>query len=346
VTTHGLSETRSFLLNDVTASEREHFEEQVLLDDAFFEDLAVAEDDLLEEFARGELEGHEEERMNRRVVGLPEWHTRVAFSRALAAVADETSEVDTDSDRLSDPTPLRTLIPSPDSLLADGGASVQKSPWLSWGAIAATLVLALAGAWFVSLVRTQQTLVGDLEVANARLVSESLDLESRLREGQTEVSSLQSELDQRATELETAQAASRELTEQLRVVQTNRTGAKASPSRATNSLTFVLGLTGLRGEERTPPRVLSQEIDQVNLQLDLEGDTDYSAFRVLVTNPFGEEIWSQDEVPLVEHASGGMVELTLPAKLLQSGRYEIAVSGHRQGGLRDVGFYALEIAAR
>ncbi|MBZ0112968.1 MAG: hypothetical protein K8J08_10935 [Thermoanaerobaculia bacterium] len=351
--TVGSAEARSFLLNDVTASEREHFEEQILLDDAFFAELTVVEDDLLEEFARGELEEHEARRLERRVDRVQEWQPRIAFSRALAAVADGTGGV------VSSPRPVlaanslgvatTALDPtSPaDSLSSHGSASSHRGVWVRWGTMAATVALALAATWFASLARTQQAQVGALEAANARLEMESVNLESRLNEGLTQLASLESALEQRSAELEQERAASTGLQEAPRVAQNPKAGSKAVPSRAAQSLTFVLGLTGLRSETSVPSLVIAEGVEEVRLQLDLEGDTDYSGFQVRISNDFGEEIWSQDGLALVDEDFGAVVQLTLPADLLLPGRYDISASGHRhQGGLRDVGFYALEIAAR
>ena len=78
-----LSEAERFLLNDVTATEREQFEERALLEDDFFASLVVEEDAASRCFRSRGIGGSVAERPTRRELRVVSWPERRAFSLAL-----------------------------------------------------------------------------------------------------------------------------------------------------------------------------------------------------------------------------------------------------------------------
>ena len=90
-------------------------------------------------------------------------------------------------------------------------------------------------------------------------------------------------------------------------------------SSSTLTLSFVLSLATHRGQETSIVRVVPETADMIRLQLDLDGDSDYSSFRVRVTNNRGQEVWSEGRPTLTELDWGEVVELELPAPIFDSG---------------------------
>ena len=109
-----------FLLTDLPETERQRLEEQILLDDDFFEQVLAAEDDLLDAAARGELDPQTADRLAQ----LPDLEQRLAFASELAQASAQ------HANSVSSPAPLRRL-----------------APWLA-AAAALWLAVGLGWLWF------------------------------------------------------------------------------------------------------------------------------------------------------------------------------------------------------
>ena len=81
-----ISETKRvrYLLGLSFPTEREHLEAEYFADDDAFQEMLTAEDDLIDAYARGELEGEERQRFEKRYGSSLNGRDRVQFARAFA----------------------------------------------------------------------------------------------------------------------------------------------------------------------------------------------------------------------------------------------------------------------
>lgn len=78
---------RRYLLGESTAEERTSVEQRLMRDQPYLDEMARAEDDLIDEYARGELEPAEKEKFESLFLNIPERREKIAFSQALHRAA-------------------------------------------------------------------------------------------------------------------------------------------------------------------------------------------------------------------------------------------------------------------
>jgi hypothetical protein len=76
-----------FLLGEMSAEERERFEDQSIKDDELFQSVAETENDLIDLYAMGALSEPERERLERSFLADPDRRNRLPFARALVALS-------------------------------------------------------------------------------------------------------------------------------------------------------------------------------------------------------------------------------------------------------------------
>ena len=105
-----------YLLGEVSERERERLEEEYFADDDAFEQMLVAEDELVDAYASGELPAEERRRFEESFLNSPRGRERVRFARSLAAaVSDARPAVATAAQ-----APLRSRLPFFGALRARG----------------------------------------------------------------------------------------------------------------------------------------------------------------------------------------------------------------------------------
>ena len=78
---------RRYLLGMLSPEEEEAFEGRFATDDALFDEVEATEEDLIDAYARGQLEAGERTLVEGRLLASPEQQRRLAFARALADAA-------------------------------------------------------------------------------------------------------------------------------------------------------------------------------------------------------------------------------------------------------------------
>lgn len=80
---------REFLLNDISKEERLTVEEHLLTDDEYFEELSMAEENLIQDYADGNLDASEREKFEKCFLSTEENRRKVKFARALRKYVNE-----------------------------------------------------------------------------------------------------------------------------------------------------------------------------------------------------------------------------------------------------------------
>lgn len=84
------SKLRKYILNDISDQERSLIEERLLTDDEYFEEVSMAEENLIQDYADGNLDAKERERFENYFLVSEENRQKVKFARALRKYVNET----------------------------------------------------------------------------------------------------------------------------------------------------------------------------------------------------------------------------------------------------------------
>jgi len=88
---------RRYLLGRVPIQDLPALEERFFLDSELYEELSIVEDELIDEYLRGELAPSDRERFESHFLAAPERHEKVRFARALKKYVVESAEQTEDS---------------------------------------------------------------------------------------------------------------------------------------------------------------------------------------------------------------------------------------------------------
>ncbi len=292
-----------FLLGDLSDEARQDIERQCLDEDgAVFAELVAIEDELRFDYLLGRLLSEDRKRFERQYLGTPAGQAKLAFARALLDRANA-SEI-------------------------GEGAPAGRAPRLAWwrrpafqaALAAAAVVLAVLAAIEFSAERRLREQVDRLSADLARAGVTRAGTE-------TEFARLRDEL-----------AREQVLRKDLEAKLAQRGAARPATAFA---LTLVPGLT--RGAGQPIPRV-DEATAARGLQLTLtlpSGATSYAAYRVVILNADGREVWSGSNV----RAGTGSVAVGIPASTLPRGDYEIVLRGASpEASPEDIASYYLRVS--
>ena len=90
VETHENAEIRKYLLGDIQAeNERRKIEERLMLDDDYFEEIEIQEDELIQDYVDDQLGTDERQRFEKHFLISEERWNKVKFARALRRYINE-----------------------------------------------------------------------------------------------------------------------------------------------------------------------------------------------------------------------------------------------------------------
>lgn len=291
---------KRYVLGTLSEQERDRLEQQYFSDDDAFEEVEIAEDDLVDQYVGGELTSTDRTLFERALSGSPQLQERIEFSRLLR---DKTSG---------------TAASIPASEVARG--------WFFWPQKRTSLAFAFA----VLLV-----LVGGLAVATAwlKLRQQSASVaarEAELRQRSEELAKLQAETrannEQWTSRLQEQQA---QLEAERQAIQKEIEKSGRSPDTLPAFLYLRLG--ALRSPGKLPEATLNQNKPTLTLQLELL-DTDYSRYRAVVLKPDLQPVsGSPSTLKPRKTRSGSFLFLPVP-KDISPGHYFVRVEGLAPSG--------------
>jgi len=284
---------KRFLLGNLSESERSEIEDSFLSQDDFYQELLIAEDDLIDAYVRGELPASERALFEQRRLTSPHPLERVKFARTLFnSVSEKAAAVP------SARAPRRAS--SWRGSLA--GGFFTRRPALALAFAAALFVIILGGLWFMTGRRRVHPAPEQVKTIQPTTVTPT----------ESPASQAPAEVPQRAPDEERATA--------------RETPKRAAPVIAT--FTLLPGL--VRGGRGAGPLVLPAGATEVRLRLTLEGEA-YEKYRATLSTPEGRGVWTQD-VTNRPSLKSTHVSLGLPADLLKDGDYVLDLSGVTAAG--------------
>ncbi|MDQ2746506.1 MAG: hypothetical protein M3T96_04515 [Acidobacteriota bacterium] len=327
-----------YLLGSLPAAEAERYDERSFTDENFNDALNAAEQDLVDGYARNELNGATLEKFNAHYLASPVRREKAEFAKALQIYAEK-NVAETAANNLLVAEPKRK----------NGGFfsnlfTIQR-PILQWSLAFAALALLFTGGW--------------LWLGNSRLQSEM----SRADANREQLSQRETELAEREKQLEAAAAVNRSsadskterelaeareerarLEDQLKKQRRERqklaeqrvaapTPENVLPRTVIASFTLAPSLRG-GGKIRTVS--ISSRAATVAAGIELETN-DYTAYRAVLRSQSDNRIlWQSGK--LKSKAVGGNFRLRVnfPAALLKPEIYSIEVSGIPKDGAAEI----------
>jgi hypothetical protein len=316
-----------YLLGQSTEDERERTEGEFFADDKVFEQLLVAEDELIDAYARDDLSKDERLRFEETFLASERSQERVQFLRSLRYVVNgiHSTSAPEETERTSRQSLITTLF--------------ARSVSLQYAVAAIVLVFVVGVAWLV--------------IERTRMRKELLQLRD-------ERSALNDKLRETERQAETERSKNEELRAQLDGGPTDATQAKGQQAdgstrenesvtdpgkgQTQNSsvLSFVLSAGLVRGGGAKTLSVPTNATSIV-LNLNLESDRANSTYRAVIETAGGRQIWRASQVK--SSRSGRVITLpAIPAKNLPPGDYVLLLSGVLStGSVENVADYSFRV---
>lgn len=306
-----INSIRRYLLGDLSEQERDHLEQRLMSDDALYEQLLFAEDDLVDEYIFGTLAEEDRAKFKERFLHVPELRQSVSVTAALRKHALETApQVVVEEE----PAPIR---PS----LLDQLRKFFMQPAI--GVAFATVLLGAIGLnlWLFRQNSQLKNRVGELEAQQSTKPRPDLEEQLRLAEERNRLLS---------EELQRQQSPKPQLVQDQPKVQT--------PS-GTFVVALISGTVRDSGEE-TKRVTWPANTGKVRFKLDV-APREYRSYRAVLQTPEGQRKLSNNNLKI---ATGNFVPFEVPVTVLIPGEYQIVLTGIKSSGPREeVGNYYFRV---
>ncbi len=310
-----------YLLGELPENQQVEIEDQAFQDQEYLQNIQAVENDLIDEYVRGEIPPHQRQKFESHFLASAERRRKLEFARALGSV---TSESET--------------LPAVQSFRARTTSIYQNSLLAFIRSLKPAMAFSMAAVALVVL------------IGAALLIRDGIRLRSQLGQLQAERQSQEARRQQLEKEMANERARNEELARQVehqqqeesaREPQREERKSVSTPSLVV-ALTLLPGLS--RGSNSVPSVVVSPAVRTVLLQVGVDPQDDYPRYRIEIHSPSGKQIWAQDKLSSRATRIGRAIVLNLPASLLEGGRYELSVKGTSAAGTsEDIGYYYFEV---
>jgi hypothetical protein len=315
-----------YLLGELSEHEQVQLEETYFADDLLFERFLAVKDDLIDAYARGDLTGKRRELFEQHFLATEPRRQRVNEARDFirAATAASTNAATENTTRAA-----RTVASNP-SWWQSISHHVASRPLILRGALAALLLLVLAGSW--ALVRHFQ---------RQQAQRDRLQSEAAARQLQ----------DQQPGRSETPPA----IQDKAALPENNPTNPEAPrfpfrpPNKSSKSpmpsqvASLVLLPFSSRGDNETKPLLVQPDTHLVSLHLAFKGD-DYRSYDIVLRTLDGEEVLHRPALQARSSGSEKSVTLTLNPSIFRHQDYIATLNGQTAGGkLEAIGDYYFRV---
>ena len=287
-----------YVLGTLPDDERERLEERYFTDNTEFEEIEIAEEELIDRYIRGELSESDRAAFEQTIARSPRLVERVEFAKLFA-----------DKLRVAE-APAVAAAPEKANWWERlfGFSRGSRGPRMAF-AFSMLLVLVAAG---VLLVAGGALLVGwwQLRAESERLATRQSILDQRQRE-----------LDQQAADLKAQnQTAPSQTPVPPQMLQ------EATPQTSTAPVALILSPGATRSTGGGRDLRIEPGTSDVLLTLKLR-DTDYSSYRVTINSPNGKEIVSISGLKPRINKNAGTLTFRVPAKQLSQGDFHVNLFG-------------------
>jgi hypothetical protein len=297
---------REFLLGRLSEETRSRLEESFFTDDELFEQIEIAEDELIDDYVRNEISAADRTYFEKTLLRSPRIAERVKVARVLASATAVAKTV---------------VQPLPDSW---GSRLERFLNWISPMSIAGKFTYATLGLILVVGGPVLSLEYLRLREASQKLQEERAALERQVRDLTAQNSQTLSERNRINAELERQRAENARGNEEI-----ERQWDRPNRSIATFALTLFPG--GSRGSDGGDSFSLQETPSRFQFNLLLEAD-DYQAYRVVVTSLGGKEIGAVSSLKSRTSGKSKIVAFRLSSARFTPGDYAVDLSGITRSG--------------
>jgi hypothetical protein len=311
-----------YLLGNLPEEQQERIEGEFLRDDQSYEQLLALEDELFYDYAQNKLSAGDREQFEKRFLSSEGNRKRAILASSLARKMSEAAPVETAEKGAAgrEPQPFWRSLKS---YFVAQNAALRVS-------LAALAIMSLASIWLV---------IGIIRLRNEfnQFQAQRDAQEGRLRQ--------QAQQDRaRADELNLK--LEREIDENAILRQEFD---KMQAKKDLSVISLVLNPATVRDQAPGMKKLyLPPGAGLLKLRLKLKSEPEYKSYQVTLLTVEGDEKWSQDMLRAQRTSSGRSVALSLPARILAEGDYELRLKGYAADGTleetRD--YYYLSISRR
>jgi hypothetical protein len=310
---------RRYLLGDLSEQEREQTERRLMSDDELYQQLLVAEDELIDEYVSDELPEQERAKFSRHFLNVPELRQDVRFTAALRKHALETAAQEVGA---QEPAPPPRV--SPFNRLR----MLFMRPALGASLAAALLAAVILGGWLAAQNSQLRREISQLSARQTPAPAPESDLRERLALEQHRSEQLSAEL-RRQQELLAEESRKLQAVQESQTRQQNA-GARGQAQRPGIAAFVALALTpgAVRETGELQKVSLLPDTREVRIRLDL-AKGGYRSYRTALRTSDGREVWTARGL----RATGAkFVQVNIPAGLLTPDDYQILLSGVASSG--------------
>jgi hypothetical protein len=324
---------RRYLLGELSEEEREQIERRLLADEDYYQQVLIAEDELIYDFVCDELPEQEKTTFRRHILPVPERREDVKFAGLLRKYVRENA-------------PRVAETPTPGSgrtSWLEPFAAFFRRPAVGFSlAAAAALLLAVSlSVWTAIQNRRLRNQIAQLEAQRTLPPPPPQDVQEQLAAERRRNANLTDELRR-----EQEQRASVERDLEVIKKQTERTTAPESPRRTSVAavVSFLLTPGASRDSGEVKRVSVPRDAREIRLQLDLAADN-YPGYRAVLKTVGGQKELLSRETLRARVVGGRItVSMNLPAKILSRGDYQIQLSGKTSAGeYEDVDTYYFRV---
>lgn len=297
---------RRFLLGEMTEEERIEFEGNFILDEELFENLRVAEDELIESYIRGTLELSEKTKFEANFLTTQKRRERVEFTRQMLEKLNENKATVAEVKKTASVAEKSSFL---ESILA-----FFKQPQFALGAAFAVLLLAFGG-WFVWKNSNQTDIVQNTPTPTPQVSNTTTP--QVVENKNTQPVNSNPESPNKNVDLSNKPESN--------VIKPTPNPTPTPKKADTNSpivTTLALFAGGVRSDGKTNELNLSKETTGANLQLNLESQ-DYKVYRAEIVDQNGNVIYRSGRLS----ANNSKITTFVSAKNLKRGDYIVKVYG-------------------
>lgn len=305
---------RRFLLGEMTADERLEFEEKFIANEDLFENLCVAEDELVENYVRGTLSTADRKKFETNFLTTAKRRERVAFTREMFGNFAEKSALKKQQAETSAVTFWTKLV------------GFFSRPQIAFASVLAILAM-IFGGWFLlgnlnnqtDLVKIPPTPTPDFSPLPQ--ASEAPQIVEKTNQNTGIINKPKENIAEKS-----AENINKSNQKNEKIVE-NEPPKKSVEMEKPVITTLALFAGNVRSSGKTNELNLPKNSGGTNLQLNFE-NADYKNYRAEIVNQNGQVIYRSGN----SAAKGNKTNVFVPAKVLKRGDYIVKLYGKKADG--------------
>jgi hypothetical protein len=309
-----------YLLGNLPEEQRLQVEVEFLHDEQRYEQLLALENELFYDYAQDKLSPAEREQFEKRFLSSEQNRKRAVLAAALARKMAEATPVGTAENDVADREPQR-FWQFLKSYFVVQRAAVKVS-------LAVLVMASLALIWLViGMVRLRS----EFNQSQARLAVQEGHLQKQAQQERARADELTLKLEREMDENEGLR----------RMLSKAQAQSGEQADKRPSMISLVLAPSIVRDQASGMKKLyLPPSAGLLKLRLKLKGEAEYKSYQVTLLTAEGAEKWSKGGLQAQRTGSGQSIDLSLSARILAEGDYELRLKGQASDGtLEETGDY-------